>query len=64
MSAKELVQMLLKDQKPTITHFVVLGACGVGGQSETIKDSRATTRGRIERQVAYNERGSRIPLAA
>ncbi len=41
---------------------VVLAAAayGISGQSEAIKDSRATTRGRIDGQVASNELGSRL----
>jgi hypothetical protein len=41
---------------------VVLAAAayGISGQSEVIKDARATTRGWIDGQVAYNERGSKL----
>ena len=60
MNAKELVRVLLEDQNPSITHLAVVTACGVGGQAGTIKDTRATTRGRIDGTTAYNERGTRL----
>jgi hypothetical protein len=59
VNAKELVRVLLKDQNPSITHPAVVTACGLGAQAGTIKDARATTRGRIDGTVAYNERGTR-----
>ena len=60
MNAKELVRVLLKDQNPSITHLAVVTTCGFGAQAGTIKDTRATTRGRIDGTVAYNERGTRL----
>jgi hypothetical protein len=60
MNAKELVRVLLKDQNPAITHLAVVTACGVARQAGTIKDARATTRGRIDGTAAYNERGTRL----
>ena len=39
---------------------VVVAAYGISGQSEVIKDSRATARGRIESQVAVKEQGNRL----
>jgi hypothetical protein len=60
MTAKELVRVLLKDQNPAITHLAVVTACGLGAQAGTIKDARATTRGRIDGTIAYNERGTRL----
>jgi hypothetical protein len=60
MSAAELVRVLLKNQKPSITHVAVLATCGTGGQPGTIKDARATIRGRIVGKVAYNERNTRL----
>ena len=60
MTAKELVRVLLKDPNPSITHLAVVTACGVGAQAGTIKDTRATTRGRIDGTTAYNERGTRL----
>jgi hypothetical protein len=60
MRAKDLVQVLLKDQNPSITHVAVLATCGTEGQPGTIKDARATISGRIEGKVAYNERNTRL----
>jgi hypothetical protein len=60
MRAKDLVRVLLKDQNPSITHVAVLATCGTGGHPGTIKDARATIRGRIEGKVAYNERNTRL----
>jgi hypothetical protein len=56
-SPEELVRELLSNQEPSVA---VLAACGSKAQSETIKNARASTRGRIERTVAYNERGTRL----
>jgi hypothetical protein len=60
MRAKELIGVLLKDQNPSIAHVAVLAACGTESQAQTIKDARATTRGRIDGRVAYNERGTTL----
>jgi hypothetical protein len=43
-----------------ITRVAVLATCGTEGQPGTIKDARATIRGRIEGKVAYNERHTRL----
>jgi hypothetical protein len=60
MTAKELVRVLLENQNPSITHLAVVTTCGVGAQAGTIKDTRSTTRGRIDGSTAYNERGTRL----
>ena len=60
MRAKDLVRVLLKDQNPSITHVAVLATCGTGSKSGTVKDARATVRGRIDGKVAFNERGTRL----
>jgi hypothetical protein len=60
MNAKELVRVLLEDQNPSITHLAAVKTCGFGAQFGTIKDTRATTRGRIDGTTAYNERGTRL----
>jgi hypothetical protein len=60
MNAKELVRLLLEDQNPSITHLAIVTTCGDGAPAGTIKDTRATTRGRIDGSTAYNERGTRL----